>query len=157
SETDPENRDLTTLELFDTVHIVSNDGKTTTIDAGNAVYEKSADRFELKDGARIVTQQDSTKTEIQSQNAVYDRKGLKATLSGAAQVTQGSDYVKGDSMVVDLFPSEEIKHAVVTGNTFLKQTTPERLIQASANELTIDYAAAHKLRNARAVGNSRAE
>src|SRR5690606_12673628 len=115
SETDPESRDLTKLELFDTVHIVSNDGKTTTIDAGNAVYEKSADRFELKDGARIVTQQDSTKTEIQSQNAVYDRKGLKATLSGAAQVTQGSDYVKGDSMVVDLFPSEEIKHAVVTG------------------------------------------
>src|SRR5690606_3446832 len=55
------------------------------------------------------------------------------------------------------FPSEEIKHAVVTGNTFLKQTTPERLIQASANELTIDYAAANKLRNARAVGNSRAE
>jgi len=157
NDTDPSGRDLTKLELFDTVHIVSNDGKMTTIDAGNAIYEKLLDRFELKDGARIVTQQDSTKTEIQSQNAVYDRKALKATLNGAAQVAQGSDYVKGDSMVVDLFPSEEIKHAVVSGNTYLKQTAPDRLVQASANELTVDYGAPSKLRNARAVGNSRAE
>lgn len=156
-ETDPAARDLTKLELFDTVHIVSNDGKTTTIDSGSAVYEKTLDRFELRDSARIVTVQDSSKTEIQSETAVYDRKGLKATLSGAAQVAQGSDYVKGDSMVVDLFPSQEIKHAVVAGNTFLKQTTRERLTQASANELTIDYAAPNKLRNARAVGNARAE
>lgn len=156
-ETDPSSRDLTKLELFDNVHIVSNDGKTTTIDAGNAIYDKPLDRFELKDSARIVTQQDSSKTEIQAQTAVYDRKGLKATLNGATQVAQGPDYVKGDSMVVDLFPSEEIKHAVVSGNTFLKQTTPERLTQASANELTIDYTAPNKLRNARAVGNARAE
>jgi len=156
-ETDPANRDLTKLELFENVHIISNDGKATTIDAGNAVYDKQLDRFELRDSARIVTQQGSSKTEIQAQIAVYDRKGLKATLNGSAQVAQGSDYVKGDSMFVGLFPSEEIKHAVITGNTFLKQTTPERLTQASAAEMTIDYSAPNRLRNARAVGNARAE
>lgn len=156
-ETDPAARGLTKLELFENVHIVSNDGKTTTIDAGNAVYDKPLDRFELNDSARIVTEQNSRKTEIQAQTAVYDRKGLKAALNGAAQVTQGSDYVKGDSIIVDLFVSEEVKHAVVSGNTFLKQTTSERLTQASANEMTIDYSAPGQLRNARAVGNARAE
>lgn len=156
-ETDPAARDLTKLELFENVHIVSNDGKTTTIDAGNAVYDKPLDRFELGGSARIVTEQDSRKTEIQAQTAVYDRKRLKATLNGAAQVAQGPDYLKGDTMVVDLFASEEVKHAVVSGNTFLKQTTSERLTQASANEMTIDYAAPGQLRNARAVGNARAE
>lgn len=156
-ETDLATRDLTKLELFENVHIVSNDGKTTTIDAANAAYDKPLDRFELSGSARIVTEQDSRKTEIQAQTAVYDRKGLKASLNGAAQVAQGPDYVKGDSMDVDLFPSEEIKHSVVTGNTFLKQTSSERLTQASANEMTIDYAAPGQLRNARAVGNARAE
>ncbi|KXJ99515.1 MAG: OstA-like protein [Acidobacteria bacterium OLB17] len=156
-ETAPESRSLSKLELFESVHIVSNDGKTTTIDAGRAVYDKPADRFELADSARIVTEQNSRKTEIQAQTAVYDRKGLKVTLNGAAQVAQGTDYVKGDSMTIDLFPSEELKYAVVTGNTFLKQVTPERLTQASANELTIDYAAPDRLRSARAVTNARAE
>ncbi|MBX3282280.1 MAG: LPS export ABC transporter periplasmic protein LptC [Acidobacteria bacterium] len=157
AETSPEGRELTKLELFENVHIVSNDGKTTTIDAGNAVYEKPLDRYQLSSGARIVTEQDSRKTEIQADSAVYDRKGLKATLNGSAQVAQGSDYVKGDTIIADLFSSEEIKHAVVSGNTFLKQTTRERLTQASANELTIDYAAPDQLRTARAVTNARAE
>lgn len=157
NETSPESRDLTKLELFTGVHIVSSDGKTTTIDTGHAAYDKPLDRFELTDSARIVTAQDSRKTEIQADNAVYDRKGLRATLTGSAQVAQGGDYVKGDTMTVDLFPTEEIRHAVVTGNTFLKQTTPERLTQASANELTIDYASPDQLRTAQATVNARAE
>ena len=155
---DEDSRQLKKIELFDNVRIVSKDGETpTNIDSGYAMYDKDADRFELKNGSHIVTAQDSRSTEIRSTEAVYERTGMRITLNGEAQVAQPNDYVKGNSMLVTLFPGNKVKTATVTGNTFLKQNSPERLTQVSADQLNITYSEPDTMHSADALGNARAE
>lgn len=151
-------KELKRLELFDDVQIetTANGDKPTKINAGYAVYEKDADRFELKNNVNIVTIEDAKPTNIRADNAIYEQSNGKIFLSGAAEIAQGADYIKGDNLIADLFPNKKLKFANAKGNSSLKQTTPERATEISAQELNAFFNENNHLQTANAVGNANA-
>ena len=151
-------KELKQLELFENVEIetTANNSKPTKIKTNYALYEKDADKFELKNGAEIVTIEGSQPTTIHSNEAVYEQSTGKIFLSGAAEITQGSDFIKGDNLTAELFPNKKLKNAFAKGNAYLKQTTAERTTEVAGNELNAIYADNQQLQSANSVGASNA-
>jgi LPS export ABC transporter protein LptC len=152
------NKELKQLELFENVDIQTATGtaQPTHIKTGYALYEKDADKFNLKNGVQIVTAQDDKQTVIKSSEAVYEQANGKVFLFGGAEITQGADYLKGDNLTAELFPNKNLKNAFVKGNAYLKQTTTERTTEVSGNELNAFFGDDQKLQTANAIGNSNA-
>jgi LPS export ABC transporter protein LptC/lipopolysaccharide transport protein LptA len=151
-------KELKRLELFDNVEIETtfNDAKPTKINSGYAVYEKDADRFELKNGVHIVTVEDNQPTNIRSNDAVYEQSNGKITLYGNAEVTQGNNLIKGDNLIAELYPNKKLRNANAKGNSYLKQTTPERTTEIAGNELNAAFNENQFLQTANVVGNGNA-
>ena len=151
-------KELKQVELFENVDIetTTNDSKPTRIKTNYAIYEKDADKFELKNGVDIVTVEDNQPTTIHSNEAIYEQSNGKIFLSGAAEITQGSDFIKGDNLTAELFPNKKLKNAFAKGNAYLKQTTSERTTEVSGNELNAIYADNRQLQSANAVGAGQA-
>jgi len=151
-------KELKQVELFENVDIetTTNDSKPTRIKTNYAIYEKDADKFELKNGVDIVTVEDNQPTTIHSNEAIYEQSNGKIFLSGAAEITQGSDFIKGDNLTAELFPNKKLKNAFAKGNAYLKQTTTERTTEVSGNELNAIYADNQQLQSANAVGAGQA-
>ena len=147
------------FELFENVHIVSTDqGQSpTNIDSGYALYDKDADRYELKNGAHIVTTTKDKQTDIKASEAIFERSAGKVSLTGAAEITQDSNYLKGDTLTAILFANNKVKDAVIRGNASVRQTTPERTTTISAPELNAAFNESGQLHNANAIGQSTAE
>ncbi len=152
------NKELKQLELFENVNIetASNDAKPTNIKTNYALYEKDADRFELKNGVEIITAQGEKQTIIKSTDATYEQKNGKIFLYGGAEITQGADYLKGDNLTADLFPNKSLKNANVKGNAYLKQIAPERTTEVSGNELNAVFGDTQQLQTANVLGNGTA-
>ncbi|MCY7374456.1 MAG: LPS export ABC transporter periplasmic protein LptC [Pyrinomonadaceae bacterium] len=148
------NKELKQLELFENVLIETASGseKPTNIKTDYALYQKDADRFELKNGVKIVTNQDNKQTNIKSNEAIYEQKSGKIFLYGNAEITQGGDYIKGDNLTAELFPNKNLKNAVVKGNAYLKQTAPDRTTEVSGNELNAAFGDNQQLSSANIVG-----
>ena len=125
------------MELFENVEIETtvNNSKPTQINSNYALYQKDADRFELKNGVVINTVQNENAANIKANDAIYEQTNGKIFLIGNAEVTQGSDFVKGDQLNADLFPNKQIKFVVAKGNAYLKQATNDRLTEIYAPEL----------------------
>ncbi len=151
-------KELKQLELFEDVNIetASNNQKATHIKTAYALYQKDADRFELKNGVEIITAENNKQTIIKSADAVYEQTAGKVFLYGGAEITQGADYLKGDNLTADLFPNKSLKNALVKGNAYLKQAAPERTTEVSGNELNATFGDAQQLQSANVIGNSRA-
>ena len=151
-------RDVKTLELFDNVRIATRqgDGKPTNITAGYALYNKAADKFDLRYNVRIVTVEDEQPTEITSNVAVFEQTAGKATLDGGAEIKQGVNFVKGDQIVADLFPTKKLKYSIARGNALLRQSTLERTTEISAPELNAAFGDSQQLTSANALGNGSA-
>lgn len=151
-------KELKRLELVENVQIetTANDDKPTKINSGYAVYEKDADKFELKNGVNILTVEDNQPTNIRSNDAVYEQTAGKIFLYGNAEVAQGNDLIKGDNLVAELFPSRKLKFANSKGNAYLRQISAERTTEISANELNASFNEANNLQNANALGNGNA-
>lgn len=152
------NNELKRLELFENVDIetTANNSKPTKIKANYAVYEKDADKFELKNGVEIVTIEDNQPTRIRSSEAIYEQSNGKIFLTGAAEIAQANDFIKGDNLTAELFPNKKLKNAVARGNAFLKQTTEERTTEISGNELNASFAANAQIQLANVVGSGQA-
>jgi len=152
-------RQLKSLELFDSVRInsVETAGPVTTIESGYAMYDKTADRFELKNGSHIVTTANGKPTDIRSNEAVYEQTANKLALTGGAEITQGGDLLKGDNVFATLFPDKKVRDAVIRGNASARQTTPERVTSVSGNELNATFGETRALHDANAAGDSVAE
>lgn len=150
---------LRKVELFDNVHIVSvESGQTpTNIDAGYALYDKDADRYELKSGAHITTATNEKPADIRSSEAIFEQLAGKLALTGNAEITQGGDNFKGDAIYADLFRDNKIKHAVIRGNASARQVTAERSTSIAAPELNATFNDARQLARANAIGPSTAE
>ena len=148
-------KELKRLELFDNVEIetTANDSKPTKINSGYAVYEKDADRFELKNGVHIVTIEDNQPTNIRSNDAVYEQSNGKIFLYGNAEVTQGNNLIKGDNLTAELFPNKKLRNVYAKGNSYLKQITTERTTEISAKELNAAFGENQYLQTANADGN----
>ncbi|MFN0279666.1 MAG: LPS export ABC transporter periplasmic protein LptC [Pyrinomonadaceae bacterium] len=156
---DAKSSKLKTFELFDNVHIVSSESgaAATTIDSGYALYDKEADRFELKNGAHIVTTANDKPTDIKATEAIYEQTVGKIVLNGNGEIVQGTDYLKGDFLYADLFPDRKIKNAVIRGNAYARQMTAERTTTIAAPELNASFNESRQLRDANAIGQSNAE
>ncbi|MBP7375973.1 MAG: LPS export ABC transporter periplasmic protein LptC [Pyrinomonadaceae bacterium] len=156
--TDPSefNAQFKRLEMNGNVHIVTSESgmPPTTIDSGNAAYEKQSGRFELKNGAHIVTTSGGQSTDVRSSNAIYDQNALKFALNGNAEITQGSNYIKGDSINADLYSAQKVKYAVVSGNGFVRQISAERTTSISSPELNVSLNEAGDMRTANSLGQS---
>ncbi len=151
-------KELKQLELFENVDIqtTANNSKPTEIKTNYALYDKDADKFELKNAVDIVTLEDNQPTNIKAREATYEQSNGKIFLNGAAEITQGGDFIKGDSLTAELFPNKKLKNADAKGNAYLKQTTPERTTEVSGSELNATYADNQLLQSANAVGASQA-
>jgi LPS export ABC transporter protein LptC len=147
-------KELKQLELFENVYIetASNTEKPTNIKTNYALYQKDADKFELKNGVEIVTNQDNKQTNIKSNDAIYEQTNGKVYLFGNAEITQGGDFVKGDNLTAELFPNKNLKNAVVKGNAYLKQTAPDRTTEVSGNELNTTFGDNQQMQSANVVG-----
>ncbi|MGB7069134.1 MAG: LPS export ABC transporter periplasmic protein LptC [Pyrinomonadaceae bacterium] len=158
SDPDSEPPQLQKLELFDKVQIVSSDGDEapTKIASGYAVYDKIADRFDLKKGVHIITADDSNPANVRSDNAVYEQSKGKIYLTGFAEITQGGDLISGDKIDADLFPNRKLKFAVALGNAFLRQRSADRTIEISSSELNASFTGTQDLASANAIGAGKA-
>lgn len=151
--------ELQKAEMTGNVYIQSTEegGGLTKINSGFAMYDRTADRFELRNGAKIITDSQGKPTEIAASEAVYERAAGKVTLNGGAEITQGINYVKGDVINAELNGQNHLKNSFVRGNAYMKQTSPERMLQVSANELSSFFDDSQQLRSANASGQSAAE
>ena len=156
---DAKSSQLKKFELFDNVHIVSAESGAapTNIDSGYALYDKEADRYELKNGVHIVTPANDKSTDITASEAIYEQSAGKLALTGGAEITQGNDYLKGDALNATLFSDKKIKDAVIRGNASARQTTTERTTTISAPELNAAFNESRQLHDANAIGQSNAE
>lgn len=149
--------DFKRIELFEQIEIETRETPEQTptrIWAGYANYEKDADRFDLKNSSRIVTVEDETQTDISAMDMVYERTKGKVFLNVNSEISQGSDLVKGDQINADLYPTRRLKSAVVTGNGYLRQLTPERQTEISGPTLFATFAEDQKLTRAESTGAS---
>jgi LPS export ABC transporter protein LptC len=151
---------LKKVELFNNVHIVSAespDTSGTNIDAGYALYDKDADRYELKNGAHITNATNEKPTDIRAAEAIFEQLAGKLALTGNADITQGGDNLKGDAIFAELFRDNKIKHAVIRGNASARAVTVERTTSIAAPELNATFNEARHLSKANAIGQSTTE
>lgn len=151
-------KEVKQLELFENVDIetTNNESQPTRIKTNYALYEKDADKFELKNSVEIVTAQDNKTTRITSTEAVYEQSNNKIFLFGGAEITQGNDFLKGDNLSAELFPNKKLKNAFVKGNAYLRQISPEQTTEVSSSELNAFFGENQQLQNANAIGSSSA-
>jgi lipopolysaccharide transport protein LptA len=76
----------------------------------------------------------------------------KVVLTGGADISQGTDIVRGDSISAQLFPDKTLQNAVVTGNAFSRQTTPERTTEVNGGKLNVVYGQNRQIASASLVG-----
>lgn len=147
---------LKKFELFDNVKIISTENGTspTSIDAGYALYDKDADRFELKNRTHIIAVEKDRPTDIKASEAIYEQSALKLALTGNVEINQGSDYLKGDTVNADLFADRKVKSAVVRGNATARKASDTQTSTVSAPELNADFNDARQMLNANAIGES---
>jgi lipopolysaccharide export system protein LptA len=151
-------KELKQLELFGNVDIetTANNSKPTRIKTTYALYDKDADKFELKSGVDIVTVENNQPTTIRSNEAIYEQSNGKVFLYGTAEIAQGNDFIKGDNLTAELFPNKKLKNAYAKGNTYLRQATAERTTEVSGNELNAIYGDNQQLQSANVVGAGQA-
>ncbi len=132
---------LNKFELFDNVHIVSAEtgAPATNIDCGYAMYDKVADRFELKNDPRIVTTANDKLTEISASQIVYEQSAGKIVLTGNAEIKQGTDQLKGDLLYADLFPDKKIRDAIVRETNASLNRHQDRSTTITAPELNASF------------------
>jgi lipopolysaccharide transport protein LptA len=151
-------KELKTVELTDNVEIetTTNDAKPTKINSGYTLYEKDIDRFQLKNGAHIVTVEDNKPTNIKASEAVYEQTNGRIFLNGNSEIDNGTEYLRGDTMTALLFPNKKIRYSNAKGSAYLKQTAADKTTEVSAGELNATFNENQQLQLANAVGESRA-
>lgn len=137
------------------VYIETNkNGKPSKIRSQNAVYDKPADKFDLKQDVEIITVEDNQPTVVHSNEAIYEQTAGKIYLNGAANITQGSNFVKGDNIYAQLYPNKKLQYSESKGNAYLRQVTPERTTEITGNELNTTFGPNEHAQNAIAKGNA---
>jgi LPS export ABC transporter protein LptC/lipopolysaccharide transport protein LptA len=151
-------KELKSVELTENVFIetTTNDAKPTKINSAYALYEKDIDRFHLKTNVHIVTVEDNKPTNIRASEAVYEQTNGKIFLNGNSEIDNGTEYLKGDIMTALLFPNKKVRYSSTKGGAYLRQNSPERTTEVSANELNATFNENQQLHLANAIGGSNA-
>ena len=150
-------REVKQIELFENVRIATRqgDGKPTNINSGYALYEREIERFDLRQGVTIVTVEDDRPTNITAVSAVYEQPQGRIFLEGNAEITQGTEFIKGDHITAQLYPTKKLKSSFVRGNAYLRQAAADRTTEVSSRELNAAFNDAQQLLNANALGDGR--
>ena len=150
---------LRSLELTENVHIVSTEAgqPPTTIESAYAFFDKDAARYQLKNGAHIVTTAQDKTTDVRGSEMVFEQAAHKIGVTGSAEISQASEYVKGDAITAELFEDNKLRHAIARGNAFAKHVTAERVVTVAGPELNVSYNDSKVLSDANVIGQSRAE
>jgi hypothetical protein len=149
---------LKQLELFDNVNIqaTENGGKPTKIESGYALYDKVADRFDLKNNVHILTIEDEKPTNIKANEAIYEQSAGSIKLNGGAEITQNNDVIRGDNIAAQLYPNKKLKNAASRGNAYLSQTAEDRTTEIASPELNATFNENQQLLAANSIGPSTA-
>lgn len=153
-KTQPE---LRTIELFDNVWIENTESGTrqTTIETAYALYDRPADRFELKNGVRILAGA-ANSSDIKAGQVVYEQSSGNIQLNGNAEITRGQGYLSGESLRAQLNSQKQVTAAEIRGSAYLKDASAERATEIWANEMNAKFDDAQQVQNANATGNVRA-
>ncbi len=154
-----EDRAVNKVELFNGVRIVTTQGteSPTNITSNYALYDKPADRFELRDSVHIITANAEKPTDIKAATAVYHQATGKIDLKGGAEVSQTGSNVKGDEIFAQLDAAKKLRQTDVKGNAFAGTTTPERTVTVNGPELRATFSDTQSLQKAEVNGASRTE
>lgn len=155
---DEKSRDVSKLELFDSVQIdvLQPTNGTTKIGAGYALYEKSEDRFELKNDVRIVTDEGGASAMITANAAVYEQSIGKIKLEGSGQIEQGTAQIRGDIINAQLYPNQKLKFSDVSGNAYLRQIQNGRMTEVYGDTVNAFFTDAQIIQNANVSGTAKA-
>lgn len=147
-------RDAKRIELFENVVIKAGQsgGSPTNINSGYALFERDIDKFTLRGGVTIVASEGEKPINVTASSAIYEHGNGKIFLEGNAQVTQAGDLVKGDRINAELTPANSLKFAWAKGNSYLRQTAPDRTTEITASELDAAFDGQQKLTQSKAVG-----
>lgn len=153
-----EERSVKRVELFDNVAIASRTGDSapTRSSSGYALYDKGADRLELRDAVHIITVEDQKPTEVRADNAVYEQAAGKINLTGNAVVTQGTSSVSGAVIYTELNAAKKARLSEVRENAVVKQVTPERTTEVTGQFIKAVFAADQSLDEAIVTGQGSA-
>jgi LPS export ABC transporter protein LptC len=148
------NSSITSVELFDNVWIdtTGQDRGRTTIETAYAKYDRPSDRFDLKNGVRIVTGEPDS-ADIRAGEAIFERSAGKIFLNGGAEITRGGVYLKGNSMTAALSGENKVRSASVSGSAFLRNTSNDCTTEISADELDAAFDTSQQVEKADAKGN----
>ena len=154
-----EKREFSKVELFDAVRINSAEGDQppTQISSNYALYEKTADRFELKDSVHIITSSNDKPADIKAAHAIYQQASGKFELAGNAEVSQASSNIKGDWINAQLDAAKKLRQANAAGNASATSAAPDRTISVTGPELVAIFSDTQSIEKAKANGGSRAE
>lgn len=154
-----EKREFSKVELFDAVRINSAQGDQppTQISSNYALYEKTADRFELKDSVHIITSSTDKPADIKAAHAIYQQASGKIDLAGNAEVSQASSNVKGFRINAQLDAAKKLRQANAAGNASATSAAPDRTISVTGPELVAIFSDTQSIEKAKANGGSRAE
>ncbi len=152
-----EDRNISDIEFFGDVQVVTvgTDQQQTKITAGYLRYDKPAERFDLRQNVLIVTSSADEPTTIRSGSAIFEQQAGKVVLNDSAEILQKSNYVKGQSIVADLYADNRLKYAVVMGNAYSRQLTPERTTEVTGPELNVSFDDNENMTLANVVGQGR--
>lgn len=140
------------IELTKAVRIVSatSNRSVTTIESAYASYDSPTDRFDLKGGLRIVSDQ----AQVTAGEGLYARTAGTLTLTGSVEIVQGNDRISGNTVQAALGSGNKLKSAVVRGDASITRTAPERRVSLRAPELNAEFGDSDNLLSASAVGQS---
>lgn len=154
-----ETREINKVELFDTVRINSVEGEQgpTQITSNYALYDKAADKFELKDAVHIVTASRGQPTNITAAYALYQQSSGKIDLTGGAEVAQTTSSVKGDQIHAELDAEKRLRLADANGNAAAVSKAPDRTISVAGPKLSAIFSDSSSIQKANVIGTSRTE
>ena len=149
--------ELRTIELFNNVWIENSESgaRQSTIETAYALYDRPADKFQLKNGVHIVAGA-SDPSDIRSGEAVYEQTSGNIQLTGNAEITKGTSYLKGDSLHALLNAQKHVTSSEIKGNAYIKSAAPERATEIWANEMAAKFDDSQQVQNADASGNAKA-
>src|SRR5437868_1139541 len=82
-----------------------------------------------------------------------NRRKIVPNIQKPGRIMLLRQLIKGDSMTADLFPNKKLQNAYSRGNAYLKQVTPERTTEVTANELNAYFNDAQLIQKADVVGD----
>ena len=151
------NNGLEAADLVGNVIIKSKRGSSQPIEirGDSASYDKSKERFEVRDSVRVNSTRDEQPLVAEASRAVFLRNQGELTLDGGVKITAGEDSINGERVFARLSKSEQLEYARADGNSslFRKNRVGESVVKGDT--IDADFDSNGKVETARVRGKTR--